>query len=321
MRYPTAAGFRRALEDRLNRQAQETGEATMRLRKNVVFQRLLARLLAISHDRWILKGGLALDFRLSKRGARSRATKDMDLARQGEPATADADFGNVPSIGLGDHFEFIVRRVDLAPGDKEAGGAERRFHVLATLAGRVFEEVLVDVGFTLSGTDPEPDMVEGPDLLEFADLEPVRVPALPVTFHVAEKMHAYTRLYGLRHVPSSRPKDLVDLVLLATHEPFLARDLRAALDETFMSRATHSLPPELLPPPAAWSRPYAELAKHVGIALELVDGYEQARTFLDPVLEGSAGTDAHWDAANQIWVPSEQAADRTGRSKRGGGST
>ena len=81
MRYPTAAGFRRALEDRLNRQAQETGEATMRLRKNVVFQRLLARLLAISHDRWILKGGLALDFRLSKRGARSRATKDMDLAR------------------------------------------------------------------------------------------------------------------------------------------------------------------------------------------------------------------------------------------------
>lgn len=83
MRYPTATAFRRALEDRLNRRARMTGEATMRLRKNVVFQRLLARLLAISPGRWILKGGLALDLRLSDRGARPRATKDIDMARRG----------------------------------------------------------------------------------------------------------------------------------------------------------------------------------------------------------------------------------------------
>jgi len=54
MPYPTATAFRRALEDRLNRRARMTGEATMRLRKNVVFQRLLARLLTISPDLWVL---------------------------------------------------------------------------------------------------------------------------------------------------------------------------------------------------------------------------------------------------------------------------
>lgn len=61
MRYPTATAFGRALEDRLNRRARTTGESTMRLRKNVVFQRPLVRLLTISPDRWMPEGGLALD--------------------------------------------------------------------------------------------------------------------------------------------------------------------------------------------------------------------------------------------------------------------
>jgi hypothetical protein len=65
MRYPTATAFRRALEDRLNRRAPT---------------RLLARLLTISPDRWLLKGGLALDFRLSDRGARPRRLGQSLLA-------------------------------------------------------------------------------------------------------------------------------------------------------------------------------------------------------------------------------------------------
>jgi hypothetical protein len=240
MRYPTAAAFRRALEDRLNRRARTTGETATRLRKNVVFQRLLARLLVVSPGRWILKGGLALDFRLSDRGARPRSTKDMDLARRGELDAADADFRRVPNVDLGDYFEFVVRRTEPAREDKEAGGAALRYQVRATLAGRVFEQVLVDVGFAPPSAQPE--VVEGPDLLAFAGLPPVRVPTLPTALHVAEKVHAYTRRYGPGSAPSSRPKDLVDLVLLATHEPFLAGELRAALEETFTARDTHPYP-------------------------------------------------------------------------------
>ena len=67
MRYPTATAFRRALEDRLNRRARTTGESTMRLRKNIAFQRLLARLPTISPDRLVLKGGLALDIARTRR--------------------------------------------------------------------------------------------------------------------------------------------------------------------------------------------------------------------------------------------------------------
>jgi hypothetical protein len=167
------------------------------------------------------------------------------------------------------------------------------------LAGRVFEQVLVDVGFAPPMAQPE--IVEGPNLLDFAGLPPVRVPALPAVLHVAEKVHAYTRRYGRDGAPSSRPKDLVDLVLLATYEPFVASELQAALEETFTSRGTHPLPNELPPPPAEWARPYAELAEQVGIAPALEDAYLQARAFVDPILGGTASGRAGWEPTTQRW--------------------
>ncbi|MCC7107427.1 MAG: nucleotidyl transferase AbiEii/AbiGii toxin family protein [Chloroflexi bacterium] len=300
MRYLTAAGFRRALEDRLKQRAQATGESLAHLRKNVVFQRLLARLLQVSPDQWILKGALALDFRLSDRpGARPRATKDMDLARRGAVEDADADFRRVHDLDLGDYFVFVVQRTELAQDEKEAGGAGLRYRVRASVAGRLFEDVLVDVGFAPPSFQPE--SVVAPDLLDFAGLAPVQVPTLPTPLHVAEKVHAYTRRYGPSGSPSSRPKDLVDLVLLAMHEPFRADELRGALEATFNARGTHPLPEELPPPPAEWARPYAELARQVGIVPALDDGYRRAVAFLNPILRGAAAGAVHWILATQEW--------------------
>lgn len=302
MRYQTAAAFRRALEDRVRALAGTSDQQTMRLRKNVVFQRLLARLLAVSPDLWTLKGGLALDFRLSRRqGAHPRATKDMDLARAGTLEAADADFRSAQDVDLGDYFAFAAQRISLMQEGKEPGGAQLRYLVRAMLAGRDFEEVVVDVGFAPPSTTP--DLVEGPDLLAFADLEPVRVPTLPTGLHVAEKLHAYTRHYGLEHAPSSRPKDLIDLVLLARHEAFLAGELWSALDEIFTTRGTHPLPTAVPPPPTNWARPYRELAEQVGISTALDDGHRLAGDFLDPILSRAAGGSARWDVSTLGWVP------------------
>jgi len=44
VRYETAAAFRQALEQRLLTRSKETGSSLVRLRKTVVFDRLLARL-------------------------------------------------------------------------------------------------------------------------------------------------------------------------------------------------------------------------------------------------------------------------------------
>ena len=65
---------------------------------------------------------------------------------------------------------------------------------------------MVDIGFS----DPlgwKPETIRAPDLLAFADIEPIEVPVLPLEQHIAEKVHAYTRTYGQGH-KSSRAKDL-----------------------------------------------------------------------------------------------------------------
>jgi hypothetical protein len=64
MTYRSGASFRRALEDRLRVQSLETGVPLVRLRKMVVFDRFMARLVQDKPDGWVLKGGLALQLRL-----------------------------------------------------------------------------------------------------------------------------------------------------------------------------------------------------------------------------------------------------------------
>src|SRR5579864_6824143 len=85
------------------------------------------------------------------------------------------------------------------------------------------------------------------EFLSFADIEPVAIPALPITQHLAEKVHAYTRAYGPSGEQSTRPKDLVDILLIAGSEEIDAASLREALERTFTSRKRQALPPSLPP--------------------------------------------------------------------------
>jgi hypothetical protein len=77
-RYATAAAFRRALEDRLQDIAGKEGVDLQRLRRQVAFDRLLARLFQAALPRalpWVLKGGYAMELRIKA----ARTTKDIDL--------------------------------------------------------------------------------------------------------------------------------------------------------------------------------------------------------------------------------------------------
>ncbi|MBX5490762.1 MAG: nucleotidyl transferase AbiEii/AbiGii toxin family protein [Chloroflexi bacterium] len=164
-----------------------------------------------------------------------------------------------------------------------------RYHVTSYLAGRRFEELTLDVGFgdPLTG---KPERLRGPDLLGFAEIEATEIPVLPLESHVAEKVHAYTRSYA-RGRPSTRVKDLSDLVLIPSLFAFAAGRLRSALDATFAARATHPVP-TAPPPPAAWRAGYRRLAAEIGLDPEMSVGYAQARAFLDPVLARSVAEDA-----------------------------
>lgn len=294
MRYASAGAFRAALERRLLTLAEQTDVPLVRLRKLVVFDRLLARLMVVAPNRWILKGAVALHFRV---GPQFRTTRDLDLGRHDDEQAATADFRLAQSVELGDYFTFTIQRTGKLDALME--GAAVRYHVTAQVDGRRFEDITVDVGF---GDPPllEPEVLRGPDLLSFADIPPAEVPTLPLEQHVAEKVHAYTRAYAAGRA-STRVKDLVDLIAMASLFPFEAGRLRSALQATFGTRDMHALPPTLPPPPVQWSATYGRMAAEVGLDPELSAGYREARAFLDPVLSGAVPDDARWDPARRAW--------------------
>jgi Nucleotidyl transferase AbiEii toxin, Type IV TA system len=303
VKYASGAAFRQALETRLLDLSRDGGGPLVRLRKSVAFDRLLARLFAVAPDRWVLKGGLALDYRLGKN---ARTTMDIDLAGPGGEDAAAADLLVTGELDLGDHFSFTIERT--AKLDQLVEGSAVRYHVRAELAGRLFEEFLVDVGFDFP-TGWKPETLHGPDLLAFADIEPLEAPSLPLELQVAEKVHAYTRGYGQSGIASTRVKDLVDLALIASTSQVDADRLNRALRETFTQRDRHEAPGVLPRPPADWRIPYARMAVEVGLAAELDRGYELAARLLDPVLSGDLGP-AVWESAAQTWAARlSQASD------------
>lgn len=291
MKYQDAAAFRMALEQRLKDRAGD-GSSLSRDRKRVAFDRLLVRLQAVAADRWVLKGGFALDLRLA---ARARSTKDVDIEWR---AAADELADTVLDAAEHDAGDFFVLAIERTGTPADRLGGAHRFRVAASLAGRPFETFLLDVGLRDDEAGGS-DTLRTDDFLAFAGIEPIGIPAIPLELQVAEKLHAYTQTYeGGR--TSTRVKDLVDLALVAELSPLDAATLRREIDSNFDHRGTHSPPKALPSPPPEWALPFRRLAEEVGISTELAAGHRDAAAMLDPVLEGEI-TRGKWSPDDRSW--------------------
>lgn len=267
MRYATAGALRAALGQRLLRQANETNTDIARLRRRVVFERLLVRFAHADAVRWVLKGGAAVEVRLTDR---ARATKDLDMAL----ADMAADENQVKAVlvdGLmsdpqGDLFEFRLGRFRTMSIDGALGPGWRA-SVECQLDGRTFDHVVIDIVVRPSEVERlEP--IRLPGTLSFASLPTVEILAVDLNQHFAEKLHAMVRVYDDR--PSSRVKDLADVILFIDTglEPSL--ELAEAVAEVFAARG--AIPPGSIPdPPASWRPRYAELADDLQLSSQDVD--------------------------------------------------
>lgn len=253
----------------------------------------MARLAAAASGRWLLKGGFALDLRL---GGNARATKDIDIEwRADEEELFDALI-EAASCDAGYFFDFSIERAG-TPEDRLGGS--HRFRVAASLGGRSFEAFPLDVGLRRE-KDAKAETLTTPNLLAFAGVEPVSVPAIPLELQAAEKLHAYTRIYeGSR--PSTRAKDLVELALIAGLSSVDAATLRGEIEATFARRATHALPSALPQPPDDWRTPFRRLAEAVGIPDDLRTSHGGAAALIDPVLEGAVARGT-WDPEARQWT-------------------
>ena len=281
--YKTAGAFRTALETRLQTRARKEGTDLQRLRRQVAFDRFLARMFSKGPKAtypWVLKGGYAMELRMHT----ARTTKDIDLTlHDGTHLSKDprergeqvrAMLQEAAATRFDDYFEFLV-----GEATEDLGGAPERgsrYPVQARMDGRDFARFHVDVGVGDEVLEPL-DVVTGEDWLGFGGVAPPSFPVISAEQQFAEKLHAYTLPRGER--VNTRTKDLIDMVLLISGEKLDKDKTSAAVHATFVKRATHDLPKKLDPPPAEWEPVFDALAKECDLTMKLREGFEVMREF------------------------------------------
>jgi len=288
-RYTTAAAFRRALEDRLQDIAGKESVDLQRLRRQVAFDRLLARLFQLGQPLalpWVLKGGYAMELRIKA----ARATKDIDLTMRSASTSGEkrddkknlAVLEKLQEAAAFSSDDFFVYTIGEPIADLDAapyGGA--RFPVEARLDGRVFVGFHLDVGIGDAVMEPL-EVIEGRDWLGFGGIASPSLYMIPREQQFAEKLHAYT--LPRSGAVNSRVRDLVDMILLIQSRTLKSDNVREAVRITFDRRKTHLLPSALPAPPPEWQRPYQALALECGLSGLVEDAFTNLCAFTEPIL-------------------------------------
>ena len=287
--YKTAGAFRAALEARLQARARDEKTDLQRLRRQVAFDRLLARLFSKgpkSNYPWVLKGGYAMELRIRS----ARTTKDIDLTvhdgtrlpknpkDRGEEVRMMLQ--EAAAADLRDYFEFLIGEAREELDGAPEGGS--RYPVEARMDGREFARFHVDIGIGDEVLEPL-DVVEGRDWLAFGGIEPPSFPVISAEQQFAEKLHAYSFPRGER--ANTRTKDLIDMVLLIRQEKLDKSRVKLAVGATFARRATHDIPENLEPPPEEWAPVFAALAQECSLDVSLSYGFEIVRGFVEKIRE------------------------------------
>jgi Nucleotidyl transferase AbiEii toxin, Type IV TA system len=300
-RYATPNDFRRALKDGLRVHAAPRGPWPLAdLQRQFAYDRLLARLYQCGSD-WVVKGATAL----LAREIAVRHTIDLDVYRWGAREDAERDLRAAATADLGDWFRFEVR-----PGapivDGESGV---RLPMVSRIGAVEWARFHVDVVASTVRMTGTPDDVPPLTPLDIPGLERSGYRAYPLVDHVADKTCAVVERYGPDRRPSTRYKDLVDLVTLARHVRVDAAEQTHAL-RAEAGRREIPLPATFdAPDRGRWQPGYAaEARRAVGsIATTLDEALSVVRPFLDPILAGTAS--GRWNPELGTWAtPADSGA-------------
>jgi hypothetical protein len=281
--YTTAGAFRRALEERLKTISQTDQTDINRLRRQISFDRLLARLFHDHSVPWVLKGGYALELRFKT----ARATVDIDLTMGPVDAPTESSDVNqlvremlqaAASLPLADWFEYMIGSPMMDLTATPYGGA--RYPVEVRMDGRIFAKFHLDAGIGDIVIHPV-EIIGTRDWLAFAGVESPRVQLIAREQQFAEKVHAYSLP---RNHPNSRVKDLVDIALLINDNTLDLQKVFNALRLTFERRVTLPMPKTLVAPPSEWETPFQTLAKECGLPPDLTAVFERARRFYEEAI-------------------------------------
>lgn len=292
--YRTPGAFRTALTARLKKLAQSSQWEFDQLRRQISYDRLLARLY-LHDDQWIVKGAIAL----LARDLGVRATKDIDVFRREALDIAEAELREAAGHDIGDWFRFEIG-VGTSAGE---GSDALRLPVSAYIGVTVWQAFHIDLTGDSLRMVGQPEDVPPLARVEMPTIEQRGYRVYPLVDHIADKMAATFQRYGQGNLPSTRFKDLVDLVAIVSTASVEAAPQLAALRSEADRRAI-TLPTLFdVPDRELWARGYAAEAGRslLPTAHTLDEALAVVRPFADPLLDGSAL--GRWDASTGSWLP------------------
>jgi hypothetical protein len=290
--YGSPGAFRRALTDKLRVLAAGSRWTLQQLQRQMAYDRLLERLYLVDEG-WIVKGATAL----LARDIGVRGTLDIDLYREVAREIAMADLHEAAALDLGDWFRF-----EIGPPRALVDTGGVRLPVKAFVGNTEWAAFHVDlVGEDLRMTG-EPEDVPPLARVVMPDVEQHGYRAYPLVDHVADKACAIFERHGAAGTPSTRYRDLVDLVAIVLAARVEAEPQMAALRSEAHRRGLQLPGRFAVPDRGLWLSGYAAEAGRSLLpkARTLDEAIATVMPFLDPPLAGTAR--GRWDPQNTRWT-------------------
>ena len=270
-----------ALEQRLNIIAKEKSVDIMRLRRQVAFDRFLARIFQTQRTDLVVKGGYTLELRMQ----RARTTKDIDFSFagnlegtwRGNPDGLKLFFQDKSDVDLKDFFSFVIGDTTLDLENAPYGGF--RFPVEAKMGTRRFVVFSIDIAAGDCWFEPH-ESASIHDWFGFAGIPAVNIPIISLEQQFAEKFHSYTRF---RDYENSRVKDLIDMILLINDKKMKKGRVLDITKATFNRRDGAAFPLVFHVPPGNWRKKFIDYAKECGIDEDIKSAVEKVRSYCSAV--------------------------------------
>ncbi|MDP9791553.1 hypothetical protein J2S43_000065 [Catenuloplanes nepalensis] len=292
-RYKTPDAARRAVTDRLRADAAKGSWPLPDLQRQYAYDQLVERLYRTDGG-WVIKGATAL---LARRVS-VRHTIDIDVYLAGAIDDVERRLRDAAVLDIGDWVRF---EVGSSTRIRAAGAQASRVRIQSFIGTKLWTAFQVDIvadGIQMSG---EPELVPSLTSINTVEQERALWRAYPLVDHVADKVCAIVERHDGR--PSTRFKDLIDLVAIADRAVVAAEPQMVALSKEGRRRELHLPAAFDVPDRALWTSGYrAEARRTTGLsALELDHALTAVRPLLDPLLDGTAA--GVWHPARHAWLP------------------
>lgn len=293
MTYENAGQFDRALKRAIKATGGDPGEGYRQMLRD----RFLCRVFNDAEAHFVLKGGSSLLARIPD----ARATKDLDFALSSRESTESAlDLLNtLVGQDMGDFCTFELTKWEQTL-DENGYSRLLKLRYSTKVGMEEKDPILIDLSLDCSTTLP-PECVAPANRVELDGIRTCEYVLYPLPDQLADKFCAIMELQP-GGWPSSRMKDLVDVVTYAMNERFSLQQLSFAVQCECRHREMRV--PDHFKAPESWKSRFASFAKKAGVAKEFAafeSASDLASKFFDPALSTELATEMQWSPEILAW--------------------